>query len=115
MKRTICALVAAGLAAWALAAEPMKSHPLKTRVLQPPYAPTAAGVETSFRWLLDGLAACDESLDLIVLPEFSDVPARTATAAEYHAAVSNNNARLLKACAETAKRCRATLFVNAIH
>lgn len=115
MKRTICTLVAAGLAAWALAAEPMKSHPLKTRVLQPPYAPTAAGVETSFRWLLDGLAACDESLDLIVLPEFSDVPARTATAAEYHAAVSNNNARLLKACAETAKRCRATLFVNAIH
>lgn len=92
-----------------------RSRPMKTRVLQPPYAPTAAGVEASFQWLLDGLKACDESLDLIVLPEFSDVPARTATAAEYHQAVSNNNARLLAACAETAKRCRAVLFVNAIH
>lgn len=91
------------------------ARPMKTCVLQPPYAPTAAGVESSFQWLLDNLAQCDESLDLIVLPEFSDVPARTATAAEYHAAVSNNNARLLAACAATAKRCHAVLFVNAIH
>lgn len=88
---------------------------LRTRVLQPPYAKDAAGVESSFRWLLDGLERCDDSLDLIVLPEFSDVPGRTKTKDEYLDAVKANNARLLAACAETAKRCRSILFVNAIH
>ena len=87
---------------------------LKTRVLQPPYAADAKGEPASSQWLLDELAKCDESLDLIVLPEFSDVPARIG-GAEFHAAMSNNNARLLKACAETARRCKAILFVNALH
>jgi len=41
----------------------------------------------SSQWLLDELAKCDDSLDLIVLPEFSDVPARLNGAA-FHAAVS---------------------------
>ena len=87
---------------------------LKTRVLQPPYAADAKGEPASSQWLLDELGKCDESLDLIVLPEFSDVPARIG-GVEFHTAMSNNNARLLAACAETAKRCKAILFVNALY
>jgi len=87
---------------------------LKTRVLQPPYAADAKGEPASSQWLLDELSRCDESLDLIVLPEFSDVPARIG-GAEFHASMSNNNARLLAACAATAKRCKAILFVNALY
>lgn len=87
---------------------------LKTRVLQPPYAADAKGEPASSQWLLDELGKCDETLDLIVLPEFSDVPARSG-GAEFRAAMSNNNARLLRACAETAKRCKAILFVNALY
>ena len=88
---------------------------LRTRVLQPPYAQDAKGVAASFQWLLDGLARCDDKIDLIVLPEFSDVPGRTRTKQEYLDAVKANNARLLATCAATAKRCKAILFVNAIH
>ena len=87
---------------------------LKTRVLQPPYAADAKGEPASSQWLLDELGKCDESLDLIVLPEFSDVPARLG-GVEFHVAASNNNARLLAACAETAKRCKSMLFVNALY
>ena len=91
------------------------ARPMNVRVLQPPYAGSAAGIGTSFRWLMDGLDRCDRTLDLIVLPEFSDVPGRTKTREEYLAAVHANNARLLAKCAETARRCDAVLFVNAIH
>ena len=87
---------------------------LKTCIMQPPYAENAAGIDASFKWLMDALRRCDESLDLIVLPEFSDVPGRFKTAEEFHAAAKRNNAPLLAACAETARRCKATLFVNAL-
>lgn len=91
-----------------------QARELNVRVIQPPYAPDAAGAPASFQWLLDQLEQCTPELDLIVLPEFSDVPGRTRTPQEYMDAVNANNARLLEACASTAARCGATLFVNAI-
>lgn len=106
------AAVAFGMGTTAVAAG--SGRTLKTRVLQPPYAADAKDEPASSQWLLDELGKCDESLDLIVLPEFSDVPARI-DGAEFYAAVSNNNARLLTACAETARRCKAILFVNALY
>ncbi|MBO7721079.1 MAG: hypothetical protein J6T01_01585 [Kiritimatiellae bacterium] len=108
MKKNLFLFSALALSASLSAAE------LKARVIQPPYAPSADGVSASFKWLMAELDKCDASLDLIVLPEFSDVPARTRTRAEYDAAVAANNAPLLEKSAATAKRCGATLFVNAI-
>ena len=110
LRTAILTMAAAVAGAWGC----LGGTELKTRVLQPPYAADAKGEPASSRWLLDELGKCDESLDLIVLPEFSDVPARIG-GAEFHAAMSNNNARLLAACAETAKRCKAILFVNALY
>lgn len=90
------------------------SRNMNTRVIQPPYAPDASGIPASFDWLLGQLEQCGPELDLIVLPEFSDVPGRTRTRKEYLDAVEANNSRLLEACSSTAARCGATLFVNAI-
>lgn len=87
---------------------------LNVRIIQPPYAPDAAGAPASFEWLMDQLGRCTPDLDIILLPEFSDVPGRTRTREEYMAAVDANNARLLKACQETAVRCSSIVFVNAI-
>ena len=105
---TICAIAAI------LTAAQLRADTINTRVIQPPYAPDAAGIQASFDWMMNRLAECGPELDLIVLPEFSDVPGRTKTREEYLDAVNVNNARLLEACAATAARCKATLFVNAI-
>lgn len=96
------------------AAVAAQARPINSRVIQPPYAATPTGIPSSFEWMLSQLQQCTTDLDLIVLPEFSDVPGRTKTRQEYLDAVDANNSRLLKACAETAARCSSVLFVNAI-
>lgn len=110
-KRIIFAIT---IVAALLAACPAQAHKINSRVIQPPYAQDVAGIPASFEWMMDQLAQCGPDLDLIVLPEFSDVPGRTRTQKDYLDAVQANNARLLEACAATAARCSATLFVNAI-
>ena len=111
MKRlvmTALALVAGGVCG-ADAAKPIKAC-----VMQPPYALDVADIEKSMQWEFDALKKCDPSLDLIVLPEASDRQARVGSREQAIAAAKKYNAPLLAACAETAKRCQATVFVNAL-
>ena len=110
-KLAIAAAVAAALAAQAASAGPRS---IKACVMQPPYAYDTAKIGESVQWELDALARCDESLDLIVLPEASDRQGAIHSPEELADAVEKYNARLLAACSETARRCKATVFVNAI-
>ena len=87
---------------------------LKACVFQPPYALDMADVDKSMQWEFDALKKCDPSLDLIVLPEASDRQGRPRSREESIEAARKYNAPLLAACAETAKRCGATVFVNAL-
>ncbi len=86
---------------------------MKICVIQPRYSMDACDLDARFSELLSLLDACDESLDLIVLPEYSDIPADVAGESGFLAAFEKNNARLLEACGRTAARCHALLFVNA--
>ena len=47
---------------------------MKATIIQPPYSNDPADADRFFAFKLDQLAACDESDDLVVLPEYSDVP-----------------------------------------
>ena len=105
----VCALAAASFAA---AGAP--SRTIKACVMQPPYALDVADIEKSMQWEFDALKKCDPSLDLIVLPEASDRQARGGSREQAVAPAKKYNAPLLAACAETAKRCQATVFVNAL-
>ena len=96
------------------AAQAATTRTIKACVLQPPYGMGTPAIETGVRWELDQLKKCDPSLDLIVLPEASDRQGRADSAAECNAAARRHNGPLLAACSETAKRCGATLFVNAM-
>ena len=87
---------------------------LKACVMQPPYALDVADIDKTMQWEFEALRQCDSSLDLIVLPEASDRQARVGSREQAIAAAKKYNAPLLAACAETAKRCQATLFVNAL-
>ena len=86
---------------------------MKVCVLQPHYSFDEKDVASCFEELLSLLDRCDETMDLIVLPEYSDAPADVQGKAGFYGAVDAYNEILLQKARETARRCHALLFVNA--
>ncbi len=87
---------------------------MKACIIQPPYSRDVSHSEEYFDYKIQMLDKCDESIDIIVLPEYSDVPCATVTKEEtifYHNKYIDI---LLNKCIETAKRCNALVFVNAL-
>ena len=107
-------LLLASLAAVCIAL-PSSAKLMKFCVVQPFYAKDPTKVGESIEFQMDALRRCDESLDVIVLPEASD---RQGKILNGHKGVveayEKYNAPLLKLCSETARRCKATVFVNAL-
>ena len=86
---------------------------MKVCVIQPEYSVDYARSEELFEKQLQLLHTCDESMDLIVLPESADIPALAKTKELAEASAAKFNATLLAECAQTARRCNAMVFVNA--
>ncbi len=88
---------------------------MKACIIQPPYSRDVVHSEEYFNYKIQMLDKCEESIDIIVLPEYSDVPCATTTKEEtlfYHKKYINV---LLDKCKATAKRCNALVFVNALY
>lgn len=88
---------------------------MKACIIQPPYSMDTSYSDECFNFKMQMLDKCDDSIDIIVLPEYSDVPCATSTKKEtffYHKKYINI---LLDKCIETAKRCEALVFVNALY
>lgn len=88
---------------------------MKACVIQPPYSKDLEKSDELFQYKIDLLKQCDESIDVIVLPEYSDVPCATTNLEEtiyYH---ERYIGKLLSTCVETAKRCNALVFVNGLY
>ncbi|MBE6615708.1 MAG: hypothetical protein E7631_10450 [Ruminococcaceae bacterium] len=86
---------------------------MKACVIQPPYSMDLALSDAYFAKKLELMDACDPSMDLIVLPEYSDVPCAALTREDNIACSEKYRPVLLEKAAETARRCDAVLFVNA--
>ena len=86
---------------------------MKVCVIQPHYSFDGKDLHSCFEGLLSLLSQCDESMDLIVLPESSDVLAGVKGKAGYYDAVARYGEILLDKARETARRCHALVFVNA--
>ena len=87
---------------------------MKACIIQPPYSNDTSFCDEYFDFKLKMLDSCDDSCDIIVLPEYSDVPCSTSTKEDtffYHRKYINT---LLDKCIETAKRCKSLVFVNAL-
>ncbi len=87
---------------------------MKACIIQPPYSRDLTFSDEYFDFKIERLRECDDSLDIIVLPEYSDVPCAAATREDilyYHERYID---RLLSECRNTAKRCRSLVFVNAL-
>ncbi len=87
---------------------------MKICVIQPPYSVNYADSAALFAWELAELDACDPTMDMIVLPEYSNVPALAKTREQMLASYTAYAARLWEKAAETARRCQAVVFVNGI-
>ncbi len=88
---------------------------MKVCILQPQYGLDWHQTERFLQWELDALAQCDASMDLIVLPEASDVPCYAPNAAVRREMINLCHQRLMDCACATAKRCNAVVFVNAYH
>lgn len=86
---------------------------MKVCIIQPPYSVDYERTEEYFRYELELLAKCDESMDIIVMPELCDVPCLAKTKEENEKSVEKYNAVILEEASNTAKRCNSILFINA--
>ena len=90
------------------------ASPMKARVIQQLFCQDRPGLEKSFEWTINELKKCDESLDIVVLPEFSEVPGKTTSAEDFLNTARKYGPILLETCAETARRCNTLVFAGAI-
>lgn len=86
---------------------------MKVCVIQPPYYADYDRSEECFLCEMNLLDQCDDSMDLIVLPESCDIPCLAKTMEQRLCSVEKYNEKILAKAAETARRCHAMLFINA--
>lgn len=86
---------------------------MKVCIIQPAYSTDFGKSDEYFEAQLTMLKQCDESMDIIVMPESCDIPCLASSREEGLISTKKFNQRLLDAISETAKRCNAMCFVNA--
>ena len=86
---------------------------MKAYLVQPYYSFKEADLETCFDGMLRLLDTVGEDADIIVLPEYTDVPAACGSKSAFHDAIRRYNAIIKEKAAATARRCRAMVFFNA--
>jgi len=88
---------------------------MKVCIIQPPYSTDFARSDEYFQIELDLMDQCDESMDLIVMPESCDIPCLAKTPEQQRISVQKYNKIFLEKAAAMARRCNAMVFVNARH
>lgn len=88
---------------------------MKVCLIQPPYSMNYEEIEGCFAKELALLEQCDETMDVIILPEYSDVLAATPTDEDFVLAMEKYGPIIAQKAKETAKRCRAIVFANHGH
>lgn len=87
---------------------------MNIRLFQPQY-PTQNNPAACFEWILARLGECDDALDLIVTPEYSNAPG-IGTRDRLDVFCAESTKRLITAAQEAAKRCGALVAINlALH
>ncbi len=88
---------------------------MKIAVIQPYFSTDKNDLDKLISWELTALDKCDDSIDMIVLPECSHRPVLVHTKEEYFDTVDKYNDLIVTKACETAKRCRSMVFINAAH
>ena len=85
---------------------------MKVRVIQPAYTFNAEDLQKNYEGMVALMEECNEPLDIIVMPEYCDIPAAQSGKAAYRAAIAKYNAPVMQKAIEMAKRCQSIVFIN---
>lgn len=85
---------------------------MKVRVIQPAYTFNADDLQKNYEGMVALMEECNEPLDVIVMPEYCDIPAAQKGKAAYRAAIAKYNAPVLQKAIELARRCHSIVFIN---
>ena len=86
---------------------------MKVYIVQPYYSFEATDLQTCFDGMIRLLDTVPEDADVIVLPEYCDIPAAQRGKSDFHGAIEKYNAQIKEKAAAAAKRCHSILFFNA--
>ncbi|MCQ2437763.1 MAG: hypothetical protein MJ099_05145, partial [Clostridia bacterium] len=85
---------------------------MKICLIQPYYSMKEDDADLCFQNMLKQMDECDPSMDLIVLPEYCDVPVDVPNAAAFNRMVDKYQPIIHEKCVELARRCHALVFAN---
>lgn len=86
---------------------------MKVCIIQPAYSLDFSSSDKYLEEEIKLIDKCDDSMDIIVLPESCNMPCYATTRKEVELSDSKYNELLLKKAAQTARRCNAIVFINA--
>lgn len=86
---------------------------MKVCIVQPPYSTDFSQSDKYFKWEMEAFDKCDDSIDLIVFPESTDIPCMAHSKDDVMESWTKYFERLYEKAVETAKRCNAIVFFNA--
>ena len=86
---------------------------MKVCIIQPAYSTDYSKIDYYFEEQIKLIDLCDDSMDLIVLPESCDIPCLAGSRENGEAASAKFLTPLLHKVADTARRCNAIVFVSA--
>lgn len=85
---------------------------MKVRIIQPQYTFNASDLQVNFDKMVALMDECNEPLDIIVMPEYCDIPSAQKGKKAYWDSIEKYNAPFMEKAIAMAKRCRAITFVN---
>ena len=86
---------------------------MKVYIIQPYYSIEQSDLETCFDGMIGLLDKVGEDADVIVLPEYCDIPAACRGRSAFHGAIEKYNSTIKEKAAEMARRCHSIVFFNA--
>ena len=86
---------------------------MKACIIQPAYSTDYSKIDLYYEEQIKLIDMCDDSMDIIVLPEACDIPCLAGSKEKADAASAKFLSHLLDKVAETARRCNAIVFVSA--
>lgn len=87
---------------------------IKVCIIQPPYSTNYMRSDELFNYELELLEQCTPDMDLVVMPEYCDVPCLANTREEFLNSIQKYNSILIQKACDTALRCSAVVFINAV-
>jgi len=86
---------------------------MKAYIIQPYYSFEEKDLQKCFDEMLSLLDGVGDDADIIVLPEYCDVPAACESKKSFHTSLEKYNSTIKEAAKSAAKRCRSIVFFNA--